>query len=596
MAEKNQLKSYLTSETLLYLLAFALALALRLFRLEAAPLTDFEAKWALQAWDTIQGSKPILGPQPAYVIITSGLFYLYTGLNALARLLPAVAGSLLVFLPWLFKPYTGSSLQLKRAGVILAFFLALDPGLVALSRTAGSPMTALSFGLLTLGCMAARKPKLAGTLGALALLSGPTLLEGLLGLGLAWLAARLLAQAGWLNPPENMQQTDPGGSPFAWKKMLLFGLGTFLIVGTGLLIVPQGLAAFASTISAYLTGWVTPTSVPTLRILSALVFYQPLAIVFGLAGALMAWINLNKPQPGFYFGRLLSLWALMALFAAIIYPGHEVSSAAWALIPLWGLASLSLAGLFPEDEENFSFATALGHAGLIAFFLILVGHNLLRLESLSASPILYAAVVGGIFLMGAIVTVLVVAGWSLKTALWGLSWGITAVLLVMMFSFTWKAAILYPNGANELWTTGPAAGQMNELVDTVTDLSWWNKSQPHELDVVITSNAPSLRWAFRSFENAQYKAAVSSPDTPSVIIVPNAITDGSQQSLTLPASYRGQDLVLRKTPAWTSAIPTDLIRWLAFRQAPSTSETLILWVRNDLFPGGSNAQTITNTP
>jgi hypothetical protein len=591
MVQKNQIKTQLSGETLLYLLAFALALVLRLVHLGTAPLNDFEANWALQAWDTIQGNKPILGPQPAYVIITSALFFLVSGLNALARLFPAVAGSLLVFLPWLLKPYTAGSLQLKRAGVILAFFLALDPGLVALSRTAGSLMPALSFSLLTLGCLAARKPRLAGILGALALLSGPALLEGLLGLGLAWLAARLLALAGWLNPPEIYQQAESTASPFAWKKTLYFGLGTFLVLGTGLLIVPQGLAAFASTISAYLTGWVTPTGVPTLRLLSALVFYQPLAIVFGLAGALIAWINLNKPAPGFFYGRLLSLWALMALFAAIIYPGHEVSSAAWALVPLWGLASLSLAGLFPETEENFSVSAALGHAGLITFFLVLAGHNLLRLESLGASPILYAAVIGGILLMGAIVTVLVLAGWSLKTALWGLSWGITVVLLVLMFSFSWKTIFLYPNGANELWTNGPAAGQLNELVDTVTDLSWWNKSQPHEIDVVVTSDAPSLRWALRFFQNAQYKTTVSSPDAPSIII-----TDGSQQSLSLSTSYRGQDLVLRETPAWTGVVPVDLIRWVAFRQAPKSTETLILWARNDLFPGSNASQTGSTTP
>jgi hypothetical protein len=591
MAEQNQQKHALTTETVLYLLAFALALALRLFRLGNAPLTDFEAKWALQAWDTIQGSQPLLGPQPAYVTLTSALFFLVNGLNSLARLLPAVAGSLLVFLPWLLKPYTTGSPQLKRAGVILAFFLALDPGLVALSRTAGSIMPALSFGLLTLGCLAAQKPRLAGVFAALALLSGPALLEGLLGIGLAWLAARLLVQAGWLNPPESLQGARTSELPFGWKKMLYFGLGTFLVVGTGLLIIPQGIAAFASTISAYLTGWVTPAGIPALRIVGALVFYQPLAVVFGLVGALVAWINLNNPQSGFYFGRLLSLWALMALFTALIYPGHEVSSAAWALIPLWGLASLSLAGIFPEAEENFSLPTALGHAGLISFFLLLAGHNLLRLESLSASLILYVVVVGGIFLMAAIVTILVTAGWSVKTALWGLSWGITAVLMVLMFSITWKTAFIYPNGANELWTTGPAAGQMDALVDTITDLSWWNKSQSHALDLVITADAPSLRWALRFFPDAQYKTEVASPETPSVII-----TVGSQQSLSLPSSYRGQSLVLRETPSWTGVVPDDLIRWVAFRQAPKASENLILWARNDLFPGGNAEQTSTNTP
>ena len=590
MTTSSPSKPRLTFETSLYILAFALALFLRLFRLGAAPLTNFEASWALQAWDLVQGNKPLIGPQPAYVILTGALFNLFPVVNALARLVPALAGSLLALLPLLLKRFTAGSYRLRRAGLLLAFFLALDPGLVSLSRLAGSPMTALSLSLLTLGLVIDRKPKLAGVLAALALLSGPALLEGLLGLGLAWLAARLLVNSGWLKPPEG-SETELASQPFAWKPMAYFGIGTLLVVGTGFLLAPQGLGAFASTIPAYLTGWITPSGIPILKILAALVFYQPLAVLFGLVGALSAWFNSSSHRVEEFTGRFFSLWAGLALFSAVIYPGHQVYTAAWVLIPLWGLASLTLAGLFPKDEASFSLMAALGHAGLTAFFLVLIGYNLLRLENLSASFILYLAVVGGISMMGLIVSVLVAAGWSGKTARWGVSWGIAAVLQVLMFSFTWKSAMVYPNGANELWSIGPAAGQLTELVDTVRDLSWWSKGQPYELDLVITYDAPSLRWAFRNFDNAQYKSLVSSPETPSVII-----TAGSQQTLSLPTSYRGQDLVLSETPAWAGPIPTNVLHWLAFRQASGTNETVILWSRNDLFPGGSTAQTGTGTP
>lgn len=592
MITKPLFKPHLSSETALYILAFTLALSLRLFRLGAAPLTDFEASWALQAWDLVQGNKPALAAQPAYVILTDGLFYLSTGTNALARLIPALAGSLLVFWPWLFKRFSAQAPRLKRAGLLLAFFLALDPGLVVLSRTAGSPVTALSFCLLTLGLIVDRRPKLAGVTGALALLSGPALLEGLLGLGLAGLAAWLLNNAGWLNPPEPQQETQSTPQAFAWRQMFSFGAGAGLLVGTGLLWVPQGLGALAATFPAYLNGWITPSNIPILKILAALLFYQPLAILFGIVGTLSAWFHLSSRNPIDYVGRLLSLWAALALSAAVIYPGHQVFSAAWALVPLWGLASLALAGLFPENEEDFSLTAALGHAGLTALFLVLIGHNLLRLESLSGKMILYLAVVGGIFLMGLIVALLVTAGWSGKTALRGLSWGTGSVLLVLMLSFTWKATVLYPNGANELWSIGPAAGQLNELSGTVSDLSWRSKGQPYELDLIITSDAPSVRWAFRFFENAQYKPLVSSPATPSVII-----TSSSQQSLALPASYRGQDLVLRETSAWPGIIPANILRWVAFRQAPIARETVILWARNDLFPGGiAESQPATTAP
>ena len=194
--------------------------------------------------------------------------------------------------------------------------------------------------------------------------------------------------------------------------------------------------------------------------------------------------------------------------------------------------------------------------------------------------------------MGLIVAFLVAAGWSAKTAWWGLIFGTASVLVVLMFSFTWKAAFLYPNGANELWNSGAAAGQIDEITKTISDLSWRSKGQPYELDLVITSNAPSLRWALRLYENAQYKQRVTAPETPSVLITP-----GNQEILSLPASYRGQNLVLREISTENSLAQGNFIRWAAFRKGTVVRETIILWVRNDLFPGvQDNPQPGINEP
>ena len=396
MSKTGFAKPLISTEAAIYLMAFGLGLALRFIQLGAAPLNDYEANWALQAWDTIQGNKAAVGSQSAYVILTGGLFYLLGGTNALARLVPALAGSLLVFFPWLLKRFFTLSPKLRNAGLLLAFLLAIDPGLVALSRTAGSPILALSFVFLTLGLIADRKPKLAGATGALALLSGPALLEGFLGLALAGLAVWMLNNAGWLNLSGLIIQVDDSRQSFAWKQLVLWGVGIFLLVGTGFLQIPQGLGAFAATLPDYLESWTSPSYVPILRILAALLFYQLLSIIFGLIIAIKAWIHLKSFQPEDAVGRLLSVWAALVVFAAVIYPGHQVSTAAWALVPLWGLAALALADLIPEKSDNIFLHAGLGHAGLTALFLVLIGHNLLRLLSLSAGGIMYAAVVGGI--------------------------------------------------------------------------------------------------------------------------------------------------------------------------------------------------------
>jgi len=54
--------------------------------------------------------------------------------------------------------------------------------------------------------------------------------------------------------------------------------------------------------------------------------------------------------------------------------------------------------------------------------------------------------------------------------------------------------------------------------------------------------------------------------------------------LGLPSAYRGQDFIWRQQPLWDQVTTPGWIRWLVFRQVPRDNETIILWVRNDLFP------------
>jgi len=83
----------------LYLVAFLLALMVRFLNLGTMALPDAEANWALQAMQAAHAS-PLQanfawGTQPGYVILTGVTFALFGASNGLARLWPALAGSLL---------------------------------------------------------------------------------------------------------------------------------------------------------------------------------------------------------------------------------------------------------------------------------------------------------------------------------------------------------------------------------------------------------------------------------------------------------------------------------------------------------------------
>src|SRR5690349_13450788 len=128
------------NEGWLYGLAFLIAILFRFIQLGAAPLTDSEATLALQAFHLAHGQNVILAPQTAYILLTSIFFAIIESTNFMARLVPALAGSLLVFAPLLFRNKIGS-----RPALLLAFLLAFDPGLTALSRQANGTILAVTF-------------------------------------------------------------------------------------------------------------------------------------------------------------------------------------------------------------------------------------------------------------------------------------------------------------------------------------------------------------------------------------------------------------------------------------------------------------------
>ena len=335
----------------LYILAFALALALRLTQLGFMPLSDAEALPALQALQITQGAKPALAPHPFYILSTSVLFFLFGGgTNFLARLIPALIGSLLVFVPRQFSD------RLKpRPGLILAFFIALDPGLVTISRQAASPILSITFLLLTLAYLDKRKPNLVGIFGALALLSGPSFWQGLFSIGIPLALFIGISQRQKPKLQENAEtSTEPEivESPlFEMRDVILPFVSTFIIVGSLFFVIPNGLSAALGSLPAYISSWQTVSDVSIGRIFLSLLVYQPLAFLLALIALIRGWVNGS--------GRIIpvSLWLAVSFLIVVLTPSRQINDLAWTLIPLYALASLELARCFdihPEERSEVS--------------------------------------------------------------------------------------------------------------------------------------------------------------------------------------------------------------------------------------------------
>jgi hypothetical protein len=555
-------------ETTLYILACVLALAVRLVKLGASPLTDLEAGWALQALGVAQGTHPALGSQPAYILLTAVLFFVYGGgTNFLARLIPVLAGSALVLVPFLFRE------RLKpRPGLILAFFLALDPGLVTLSRQAGSAILAVTLLFFAWGFWEGRRTSLAGVFAGLALLSGSSLWAGLLGLVLTWAIRRGL---------ERDSKAESGARPARseWLSALWFALGTILLGGTLFFLAPNGLSAWLSSLPEYLQGWVRSSGISSGMMLFSLLTYQPLALILGLIAMLRGWVNRSR--------RLvrLSLWLWVTLLLALFYPAHQVSDLAWTLIPLWSLAALELArnlNVHPEERRE-----VLGVVGLSVLILVFIWLNFLGLAQ-SPVPSDQATLrtwllFGSVFLL-IVSYLLVAAGWSIRSARLGAVWGLVAALSVYSLGVMTSAAGWRAGSTDEMWGSGQMLPQAGLLLGTVNQVSDLSDAEINAQPVTILDiDSPALEWLLRGHK-VDVVPSLDPSASPPIVITP----EQEPSNTVLNVAYRGESFVWRQETSWNGALPSDWMNWIAFHQMPRGAETVILWVRGDLFLDSTN--------
>jgi hypothetical protein len=551
-------------ESAWYALALVLAIGMRFIGLGAEPLNDLEAKWALQALGVAGGTHAALGSQTLYVLLTSVVFYVYGGAtNALARLIPAAAGSAMVLLPALFRN------RLKpRPALILAFLIALEPGMVALSRQAGTSVLTLATAFAAWGLWERGRFRWAGVCAGLALLSGPALWVGLLGLGLTW--------AIW--QPFRLANVPAGGDTKAfWPRSLLgslwFALGTIAFVGTLSALVPSGISAWMAGLPEYVAGWTHASRVSAGLMAFSILAYQPLGVLLSAVAIVRGW------RRGLRRIRFLSIWMVVAFLLSIFYPDRQIVDLGWMLIPLWALAAFELAydlNVRPDERGQ-----VLGAGAVVLLILVFVWLDFLGLSQFGALPDQAAAriwLMFGSLLLLVLSLLLVAAGWSARVARFGTIWGLVGTLSVYSLAASMGAAGLrrMPD-AVEMWRPGGTLPQAGLLLGTVQDMSDWSDYNANSQSVTIAGiNSPALRWLLRQRVVNVQEAVGAAVDAPMVLTV-------DRNDPGLAARYRGEAFALRRTPLWEQTGLSQWVDWLSFHQVPQQTETVILWVRNDLF-------------
>jgi len=575
--------SRLKNEGWLFWLAFLIALGFRIIQLGASPLTDSEATLALQALHIAQGKAPLLGPQPGYILLTSILFAIIESTNFMARFVPALVGSTLVFAPYFFRD------KIKPLpALILAVFIAVDPGLVALSRQANGTILAVTFLLFAWGMWRNQRSIPAGIFAGLALLSGPSVWAGLLTLGLTWVFLQGMGARPTVSDESKIVDQSPVSrlnfSNIELRPAFLSLLVTLLFGGTLFFLSPNGLSAWLSALPAYLKGWTSASPMTPGRMVFAFFAYEPLGIFLAVLSLIRGYRTQGR--------RILrtALWLGVSLLLAIFY--RQTSELVWAIIPLLTLAAFELSrafNIFAEERVEVG-VVVLALMILLAYIwfdiskialdpssqlaattLPLFGRNI----QISGAP--YVILLGAILIIILCVS-FVAFGWSVRTAWLGTTWAFVLFLGVYSLAAAWgSSGVRSPNGV-ELWKPDQAPTQANLLHASVDDVSEFSLGHTQSQPVTIMGiDSPALEWILQD-------RAVELVDELNPQVAPPIVITPLMNDLGLPSAYRGQDFTWRQRPLWESITTPDWIRWLVFRQLPRDNETIILWVRDDLFP------------
>ena len=555
----------LKNQDALLLIVFLIALVFRLLLLGKAMLSDGESLLALQSMNNPAFAVGVAVSNPAYITLTRLLFFVFSPTNFSARFISALFGSLLVLTPLFYRKWFGD-----KTAVLLAFLLALEPSLFALSRQADSTTLAITATLFALGAFLNRQFVLWGLSLAFAVLGGPVFWPFALSIFLAALWSGVLSK-------KNSFKIIPELTRSSWRFFLVGFVTGLILFGTFGFLNPQLLSGIPASLATFFTRPVVPDNplITFILMLNVGIIYLPVYWIVGVIGITRA---IRKRDP---LDMFLSRWLLIGFGIALLNPGRKLTDLAWVTIPLIVLVSHHLISLLelPGNNRKIFFAQA-GFDLIILSFVWLNLDWMIRNSSLGLGEFsLRMLTVAGAILMIILVTILIGWGWSWRVSWKGLAASLFILLAIYQLGSTRRAGGLAANQANEFFSNSPLVADNGTLKDILFQFSQNLKgTQPVKDIVVLAPTPPSLEWALRDIPKVEFQDALDPNSSPDFVI------SFSDAKITSAGNYRGESLVWQRSTIWENLRWYEWANWLAFRNAPTAQQCLFLWINTDLFP------------
>ena len=559
------------------LLLFALS---RFANLNARPLSDTEALHALGASLGTQGTSEFWAfnetatvRSPLYHLPTHLLFQVFGAEESIARIVPAIAGFLLLLLVVFL--WNGDRPGSKMVWLLL---LGFSPIILTASRNANGDILAAAALFVILILLLEKdisrfsRPELSFSLAAgIAFATGSAVYRALTGIALTALVIMLLSRSG----RENWVSLE------RLKRLLK---SAWLIPVTGLLISsgfgssPESIQGIAFGLEEWLLGWVQPSGHSVLELVLLLLTAEPLILLFGVAGAVRLWNNRESP------GRFAAYLTIGAGFFITIYQGRTPLDLIWLILPLSYLAVQAIQELLASLMDLSSNQELIGLIALLVTFtasaaLSVVAYgtgNVLTINPGNPNLILLLFLALGI--MGLSVLVFFGIGWSWSIVIQAV--GMLAIILALSLGISsiWRLNFTQEGyHVQELWWQATPTRAMPLMVNSLENAALAYSGHRHALPIEVQDDPPpSFAWALRNFQKSEGETAFGAEATPVVL------TLDANQDVSLPADYIGQSLGVRELRAWDTALPPDIFRWWISRAAPTVVEQWVLWLRVDI--------------
>ena len=560
-----------TLPILLCIVFLLIGISIRFIQLGENPLTHNESALAFQTLEGLKGNLADPIYQSSYFGLTILSIFLTTSSNFIARFWPALFGSLLLFIPLIWKKELGQATTLG-----LVFAMSIDPVLVYASRTIGSPIFAVVGWFACLSLFYKKRHFLSGIALAIALLGGESFWFGLIIFVLSVTIFKLF----------NMFDKGTENRPFINLKELIsekeqgrsFVMGfviSLLLIGSGFFLYPSGLSNIMTGFVTFFQKFFVKSGIKFWQPAFAIFSYLFLPLIIAIWAGIYAWVKKDT------FGKWLSVYAILILVFVTILPSRRYMDIIWFAIPIWVLSIRFITKSITWSREGFWIKIILAMITIIALvFLTLIIRSFVNPEYSRMTVGSYIIIPVAVVLLLSVTVVLVGLGWYFSYSLNGFFSGVLIFFLSLTFSLSMSEVFNRSEYKVELWHIEKSL-QTSSLIETIETISDHYLGDYNSVEIfVIGIDDAQLKWSLRQFENVVYYQDFPRGLQPDFVIT---LTNNLDNLVT---TYRGEEILGYQAPTLDQFVFMDYIKWLVDRKVEYTRDSLYLWVNSNLFPGG----------